>query len=62
MTAKEKIFAALRKLPDDATYEKVIEQICLLEAVDEGLRQLDAGEGIPDESIDWDALANGRSR
>lgn len=62
MTIKEKIQAVIDNLPSDASIHKAIEDLCLLAAVEEGLEQLDRGEGIPDEDVDWDALMAGKKR
>jgi predicted transcriptional regulator len=61
MTMKQKIQAVIDNLPENASIEKAIEELCLLAAVEEGLEQLDRGEGIPDEEIDWEALHAGKS-
>jgi predicted transcriptional regulator len=49
MSAKEAAVEFIRKLPDSATIDDIIEELCFKASVDEGLRQLDAGEGIPHE-------------
>lgn len=46
-TAKQKILQVVNGLPDTATYEDVIERLCFLAKVEEGLRQSDAGETVP---------------
>jgi predicted transcriptional regulator len=48
---KQLALEALRSLPDDATLEDAIEQLCFLAKVEEGLRQSEAGELIPHEEI-----------
>ena len=48
-TSKRKLWQVLRSLPEDVALEDVIEQIYLLFKIDRGVRQLDAGEGIPHE-------------
>lgn len=45
-TTKERILEAVRSLPADATAEDAIERIVFIAKVEEGLAQLDAGEGI----------------
>ncbi len=45
-TARDRILEALKALPLDATYEDAIERIVLLARVDEGLAELDRGEGV----------------
>lgn len=46
-TAKERILAAIAELPADATFDDAIERIVFLARIEEGLEQLDAGQGIP---------------
>ena len=49
MTAKEEIVKLMERLPDDATIEDAIESLIVLYKVQQGLEQLDKGEGIPHE-------------
>jgi len=46
-TVKQKVLQVVEGLPDSATFEDVIEQLCFLVKVEEGLRQSDAGETVP---------------
>ena len=50
-TTKGRILAALRGLPADATLDDAIERLVFIAKVDEGLAQLDAGQGIPHEEV-----------
>ncbi len=50
-TTKERIIEALRALPSDATVDDAIERLVFMARVEEGLAQLDAGQGIPHEEI-----------
>jgi predicted transcriptional regulator len=50
-TTKERILAALRGLPPDATVEDAIERLVFMAKVEEGLAQLDAGQGIAHEEV-----------
>ena len=43
------IWEALRDLPPDASFEDMIEQVYVLYKIERGVRQLDAGQGIPHE-------------
>lgn len=43
------IWEALRDLPPGASFEDLIEQVYLLYKIERGVRQLDAGQGIPHE-------------
>lgn len=46
-TTKQKILQAVEHLPDNATLEDAIEQLCFLAKVEEGVRQSNAGETVP---------------
>jgi predicted transcriptional regulator len=46
---KERLLDAVRGLPEDATVEDAMEQFYFLAKVDEGLRQVDAGETMSHE-------------
>jgi predicted transcriptional regulator len=50
-TEKQIAIQALGSLPDDATLEDAIERLCFLAKIEEGLRQSEAGELIPQEEI-----------
>ena len=49
MTVKEEILELMEQLPDDATIEDAIERLIILYKIQQGLEQLDKGEGIPQE-------------
>jgi predicted transcriptional regulator len=46
-TTKEMVIEMIQRLPDDVTVTDIIADLYFRQKVDEGLRQLDAGEGIP---------------
>jgi predicted transcriptional regulator len=50
-TSKERILEALRSLPADATVDDAIERLVFMAKVEEGLAQLDAGQGFPHEEV-----------
>ena len=50
-TTKERILEALRSLPADATVDDAIERLVFMAKVEEGLAELDAGQGIPHEEV-----------
>ena len=50
-TTKERILEALRSLPPDATVDDAIERLVFMAKVEEGLAQLDAGQGMPHEEV-----------
>lgn len=49
MSTKEAVIEMIRRLPDEATVEDIMVELAFRRSVEEGLRQLDAGEGIPHE-------------
>ena len=49
VTIKEKVLKAVEELPSNVTYEDVMERLYILYKVEQGLRQIDAGQGIPHE-------------
>lgn len=46
-TVKEQVLKAVTELPADATFEDAMERLYLLYKVEQGRRQIEAGEGIP---------------
>jgi len=51
ITTKQRILAALEELPDDATFDDAIERLVFLTKIEEGLAQLDAGQGVSQEEV-----------
>ena len=48
---KERILDALRDLPADASIDDAIERLVFLARLEEGLSQLDAGQGVAHEEV-----------
>jgi hypothetical protein len=48
---KERILDALRDLPADASIDDAIERLVFLARLEEGLSQLDAGQGVSHEEV-----------
>ena len=48
-TIKQAVIEMIERLPDDASVEDIMAQLYFRQKVDEGLRQLDAGEGVDHE-------------
>ncbi|HEX4131289.1 MAG TPA: hypothetical protein VHZ24_14710 [Pirellulales bacterium] len=46
MTTKEIVIEMIRRLPDDATVDDIMEELYFRRKVNEGMRQLDAGHGV----------------
>ena len=51
MTRKQLAIQTLQGLPDDATWDDIQERINFVAGVRKGLRELDAGKGIPHDQI-----------
>jgi predicted transcriptional regulator len=49
MTTKQAVLEMIEKLPEDISVEDIMAELYLRQKVDEGLRQLDAGQGIEHE-------------
>ena len=49
MTTKEEILEMMEQLPEDATIEDAIEKLVVLYKIQQGLEQLDKGQGISQE-------------
>lgn len=51
MSTKEAALALIRQMPDDVTAPEILEELQARLAIDEGLRELDAGQGIDHEEV-----------
>jgi predicted transcriptional regulator len=49
LSPKEAVIEMIQRMPDDATLSDIIYALEVREEIEEGLRQLDAGEVIPHE-------------
>jgi len=47
LTEKQRALEAVHALPDDASFEDVIERLCFLAKVQAGLQELNQGRGVP---------------
>jgi hypothetical protein len=45
-TVKQDVIRMIEALPEDVTVEDIVAELYFRQKVDEGLRQLDAGEGV----------------
>jgi hypothetical protein len=52
MSDKALVYEMLSKLPDEIKLKEIKEEFDLLIALQEGIQQLDAGEGIPHEEME----------
>jgi len=48
---RDRMVEVIRKLPADATVDDAIEQLVFLAKIEEGLAQLDRGEGVPHDEV-----------
>lgn len=51
MCTKDAVLDMIRKLPEEATVDDIMYQLYVRQKVEEGLRELDAGEGIPHDEV-----------
>jgi predicted transcriptional regulator len=51
MTTKEIALKTIQELPEKATWEDIQERINFIAAVGKGLEELDAGKGVPHETV-----------
>ena len=50
-TIKERVIESIKKLPDDANYDDIMESIYVQQMVTKGIEQLDKGEFISHEDV-----------
>ena len=50
-TDKERAIEAIRALPDSATIDDVIERLCFIAKIEEGLRQSRAGQVVSHDEV-----------
>jgi predicted transcriptional regulator len=48
---RERMLEVIRELPEDASVDDAIEKLVFLAKIEDGLAQLDRGEGIPHEEV-----------
>jgi hypothetical protein len=58
VTTKDVVIRTLQELPDDASWEDILERIMFMAGVRKGLRELDEGKGLPhgrvrEELAEW---------
>ena len=49
MTTKQSVLEMISQLPDNISVEDIMSELYFRQKVDEGLRQLDAGQGVSHE-------------
>ena len=48
---RDRMVEAIRELPANATVDDAIERLVFLAKIEEGLSQLDRGEGVPHDEV-----------
>ena len=48
---RDRMVEVIHELPGDATVDDAIERLVFLAKIEEGLAQLDRGEGVPHEEV-----------
>jgi predicted transcriptional regulator len=48
---RDQMVEAIRELPPDASVDNAIERLVFLAKIEEGLAQLDRGDGIPHDEV-----------
>ncbi|MEX0701347.1 MAG: hypothetical protein WD069_04565 [Planctomycetales bacterium] len=51
MSTKEVVMELIQRLPDDVTVDEIMDELYARRKIEEGLRQLDEGQGIPHEEV-----------
>lgn len=51
MSAKEAVLQAIHRLPDDADYQAIAEEIAFLAALEQGDRGIQAGRVVANEDV-----------
>lgn len=51
MNAKDNVIKAVEELPDDVTYEDIMEEIFIQSKIDAGLKQLDEGKYLSHDRV-----------
>ncbi len=48
---REKVLEVLRRMPEDATLDEIIERLCFVAKVERGLAEADKEQTIPHEEV-----------
>jgi predicted transcriptional regulator len=51
MSTKADVIELIRKLPDNATLPEIVEFLEVRERIEEGIRQIEAGQSVPHEDV-----------
>lgn len=50
-TAKQNVLEVIKKLPDDSSYDDIMEKIYFMQKVEAGLKDVKEGKVIPHEEV-----------
>ncbi|MBE2186922.1 MAG: hypothetical protein IAE99_09145 [Rhodothermales bacterium] len=56
-TIKQRVARAVEGMPDDVSYEDIIERIVFLRKIEQGLKESQAGQVVPQAEIEAEARA-----
>jgi len=51
MTTKDAVIEMIKQLPNEATVSDIMAELYVRQKVDQGLEQLDAGDGVDNEDV-----------
>ena len=51
MSVKDNVIKTIKELPDDATYDDIMEEIYVQSKIDAGFRQLDEGKYLTHDQV-----------
>ena len=49
---KQQVIELIKNLPDNVTIEEILERLYFIIQVDDGLKELDEGKGIPHDEVE----------
>ena len=52
MSGKEQVLEAVAKMPEESTFEELVESLQLLAAIREGQEQIRRGQTVPHEQVE----------
>jgi predicted transcriptional regulator len=52
MSTKQSVLRLIERLPEDVALFDIMEELYTRQAIDEGLRELDEGKGVPQEEAE----------
>lgn len=50
-TLKDRVIEEVQKLPDDATFEDIMERLYFIHKVEKGLNQVKEGKSVPHDDV-----------